>query len=306
MAGVHASGDQVTIASGDMRLTVVTWGGGMRELWSGDWAVLDGYGVDDIPLGAYGQPLIPWPNRLADGRYEFGGTRYQVPLTEPEKRNALHGFARWMAWTVESAAADRAVLGLTLYPRSGYPFMLRVEIEYAVSPSGVRVTTRARNAGTEALPYANGFHPYVSVGGPRVDRYVLELPAAAWLPTDKRQIPTGVERVEGTRYDFRKPRKIGAQRLDTAFTDLDRGPDGLARVRIRSEDGLRRVEVWMDAAYRYVMAYTGDTLAESSRRRRALGVEPMTCAPNGFQTGDGLEVLAPGAESVSAWGIEVI
>jgi hypothetical protein len=30
----------------------------------------------------------------------------------------------------------------------------------------------------------------------------------------------------------------------------------------------------------------------------------MTCAPNAFQTGDGLRVLEPGEQAVSAWGIE--
>lgn len=305
MAAVHGSGEQVILSSADMTATVVTWGGGIRELTCGDWAVLDGYGIDDVPVGAYGQPLIPWPNRLAGGTYEFRGVRYQVPWTEPEKGNALHGFARWMTWTVESAAADRAVLGLTLYPRSGYPFMLRVEIEYTLTPTGLRVGTTARNVGSHALPYANGFHPYVSLGPTRVDEWTLELPAGSWLPTDERQIPTGVEPVDGTPYDFRDARTIGSQRLDTAFTDLGRDADALASVRIRNAETARRVDIWMDAAYGFVMAYTGDTLSDTVRRRRALGVEPMTCAPNGFQTGDGLQVLEPGEEFASAWGIEI-
>ena len=302
---VHGSGEQVVISAGETRLTVVTWGGGMRELTCGGWPVLDGYGVDEVPLGAYGQPLIPWPNRLSDGRYDFGGETYQVPLTEPQKRNALHGFARWMTWTVERHEADRAVLGLVLYPRTGYPFTVAVEVEYVVVPKGVRVTTTARNVGHGPAPYANGFHPYVSVGVPMIDGCILEIPARCWMPTDERQIPTGVERVDGTRYDFRSARTIGADRLDTAFSDLVRGSDGKARVRLSSPDGARSIAVWLDHAYGYVMAYTGDTLADIPRRRRSLGVEPMTCAPNAFQTGEGLEVLEPGGEKTSAWGIEL-
>ncbi len=302
---VHGSGDQVVISAGETRLTLVTWGGGMRELTCGEWSVLDGYGIDEVPLGAYGQPLIPWPNRLAEGRYEFRGKRYQVPLTEPDKRNALHGFARWMTWTVEDHQADRAVLGLVLYPRTGYPFTLAVEVEYAVTPKGVRVTTTARNVGREPAPYANGFHPYVSVGTPTIDGCRLELPARCWMPTDERQIPTGVEPVDGTRYDFRSARKIGEDRLDTAFSDLIRGSDGMARVRLTTADGARSVAVWLDQAYGYVMAYTGDTLADTPRRRRSLGVEPLTCAPNAFQTGQGLTVLEPGAQAISQWGIEI-
>ena len=56
--------------------------------------VLDPYPVDVMCDGAHGAPLIPWPNRLADGRYRFDGADYQVALTEPEKRNAIHGLMR--------------------------------------------------------------------------------------------------------------------------------------------------------------------------------------------------------------------
>jgi aldose 1-epimerase len=302
---IHGSGDQVVLSAGDMRLTVVTWGGGMRELACGDWAVLDGYGIDEPAPGGHGQPLIPWPNRLEGGRYEFRGHTYQVPLTEPDKRNALHGFARWMNWTVEEQTADRAVLGVTMYPRSGYPFLLRVTIEYTIAPDGVRVVTTALNAGHEALPYGHGFHPYVTVGAPLIDECTLAIPADSWLRTDERQIPTAVEPVEGTRYDFRHARIVGAEHLDTAFTELQRDAGGLARVQLSRPDGSRSIAVWMDASYSHVMAYSGDQLADAARRRRSLAVEPMTCAPNAFQTGAGLQVLEPGGQSVSAWGIEV-
>jgi len=46
-----------------------------------------------------GLPLIPWPNRIQDGAYRFDGVEYQVPLTEPENHNAIHGFLRWRNWT---------------------------------------------------------------------------------------------------------------------------------------------------------------------------------------------------------------
>jgi aldose 1-epimerase len=300
-----ASGDQVEISAGDTRLVVVTAGGGMRELTHAGRHVLDGYGPDEVPVGAYGQPLVPWPNRLAEGKYEFDGRDYQVPLTEPEKRNALHGFARWMTWRVEHHEATRAVLGLEMYPRTGYPFALRVEIEYAVTPHAVSVATTAFNAGQARLPYANGFHPYVSVGTATIDDCLLELPAATWYPTNERQIPTGRSPVDGTGYDFRTPRAIGAAHLDTGFTDLTRDADGKARVRLSTADGNQRVSVWLDDEYRYVMAFTGDTLSDVPRRRRSLGVEPMTAAPNAFQTGDGLHVLEPGERLRSEWGIEI-
>jgi aldose 1-epimerase len=298
-----ASGEQVVITAGDLRLTVVTAGGGMRELTIGDWQVLDGYAPDEVPVGAYGQPLIPWPNRLADGRYEFEGRTYQVPLSEPEKHNALHGFARWMTWRIEQHEASRARLGLEMYPRTGYPFALRIAVVYEVTPSGVTITTSAVNAGRSSLPYANGFHPYISAGTASIDECRLQIPADSWIATDERQIPVERRPVEQTIYDFRSPRPIGSARLDTAYTDLTRDSDGRSRLRLESEAG-RQVTVWMGEGYRYVMAFTGDTLTDTKRRRRGLGVEPMTAAPNAFRSGEGLRILAPGESFLSDWGIE--
>ncbi len=302
---LFASGEQVELSAGDTRLTVVTEGGGMRELIHGDWAVLDGYAVDEVPPGASGQPLIPWPNRLADSKYEFDGHTYQVPLTEPDKRNALHGFARWMTWRVESHEPSQATLGLDLYPRGGYPFALRVEVTYTVRPGRVDVAVEAMNAGAARLPYANGFHPYISAGTPLIDDCALHIPAETWLRTDERQIPVGRRDVASTAYDFRTARTIGDARLDMAFTDLTRDADGLARVLLRSPDGRRSVAVWMDAAYGYIMAFTGDTLGDVPRRRRAIAIEPMTAAPNAFQSGEGLRILDPGQTCLSKWGIEI-
>jgi len=305
-APVKASGDQVVLRSDDLTLTAVTVGGGIRELTVGDWHVLDGYGEDDVALGAYGQVLVPWPNRLSEGRYEFEGREYRVPWTEPAKRNALHGFARWERWTVERQDATSAVLGIVLAPRSGYPFALEVEVEYHVRPQAVDVTIRGRNVGRGPLPYANGFHPYVAAGAHSIDECFLTLPARTWLPTDERQIPTGRNPVAGTDHDFIAARALGPMRIDTAYTDLVRDGDGMARVRLTSRDRARSVAVRLGEAYGYVMVFSGDTLADVPRRRRSLGVEPMTAAPNAFQTGEGLVVLQPGETHVAEWGIEVV
>ena len=60
--------------------------------------------------------------------------------------------------------------------------------------------------------------------------------------------------------------------------------------------------LWMDVAYEYLMVFTGDTLGPEARRR-GLALEPMTCAPNALQSGDGLVVLEPGDSHRGKWGI---
>jgi len=88
------SGAQFEISAGQQRATIVEVGGGVRAYTVGDRDVLDPYPLDAMCDGAHGAPLIPWPNRLADGAYTFEGTDHQVALTEPDKNNAIHGFLR--------------------------------------------------------------------------------------------------------------------------------------------------------------------------------------------------------------------
>src|SRR5439155_13608650 len=118
------SGEQFHISLGDQWATIVEVGGGVREYAVGDRPVLDPYPIDSMCDGGHGAPLIPWPNRLAGGRYRFDGRDYQLPLSEPDKGNAIHGLLRWRSWRAVERSADRVAMGTTLRPRAGYPFAL--------------------------------------------------------------------------------------------------------------------------------------------------------------------------------------
>lgn len=298
---VHPSGEQFEIRFGAQRATIVEVGGGLREYAVGGRAVLDPYDLDEVCDGAHGAPLIPWPNRLADGRYRFDGVDHQVALTEPEKGNAIHGFLRWRPWQARERDAAHVVMGARLYPLTGYPFTVDVEVAYALGEGGLEVTTRATNIGDRACPYAAGQHPYLSPGTGRIDACTLELDARTRILTDdERQLPTGLEPVDGTPFDFRTARRLGDLRVDYAFTDLARDRDGRAWARLTGSDG-HGVELWVDEHYPIIEIYTGDTLA-SARQRLGLGVEPMTCPPNGLQSGEGVLRLEPGASVVTTWG----
>ena len=77
--------------------------------------------------------LIPWPNRLEDGSYEFDGQRYQLPIDDVEEQDAIHGLVRWVAWTVGEREPHRVVMEHALHPLPGYPFSLALAIEYRLS-----------------------------------------------------------------------------------------------------------------------------------------------------------------------------
>ena len=102
-------------------------------------------------------------------------------------------------------------------------------------------------------------------------------------------------------YDFRRPRSIGATALDHCYTDLDRDDHGLARIDLGDPATGSGVTLWLDGSYPYVMLFTGDPLPNVARR--ALAVEPMSCPPNAFRSGDGVRRLEPGEAFTGTWGI---
>ena len=244
--------------------------------------------------------LIPWPNRLQDGRYEFEGRTHQLPLTEPEHSNAIHGLVRWVAWQAREHEPHRVVLGHALHAQPGYPFSLELEIEYELSTSGLTVRTTATNIGAAACPYGSGAHPYLTLGTETVDDVALRVPARTALRSDDRGIPVGTAR--GRWHRARLPRG-SSDRPDEARQRLHRPRARRCGHRPRRTDGRRgprRPTLWVDESYPYVMVFTGDI---PSVERRGLAVEPMTCPPNAFRSGAGLIQLEPGASFTSTWGI---
>jgi len=298
---IAPSGEQITIVAGDQQAVVVAVGGGLRSYSVSGRDLVDGYSADEMSSSGRGQVLIPWPNRLQDGTYDFDGQRHQLPLNEPERHNAIHGLVRWAPWTIVEREPDRVTMEHVLYPQPGYPFSLRIRIEYGLSHGGLKVRTTATNIGSDACPYGSGAHPYLTLGTASINRLELRAPARTVLLSDERGLPIVAQAVEGTAYDFRKLRRIDSTVLDHAFTDLERDHDGLARVELRDPDNKTQVSLWVDQSYSYLMLFSGDPLANV--RRRSLAVEPMTCPPNAFRTGDSLIRLEPGSSVAGTWGI---
>lgn len=300
---MQPSGRQVEIGYGGQQATIVEVGGGLRTYHVDGRTVLDGYADDAMVTAARGQPLIPWPNRLHTGRYTWDGAEHVVPIDEPDQDNAMHGLTKWVGWTATAVTDSAATMRLRLLPQPAYPFALDLAVRYELGDDGLTVTTTATNLGDDDAPYGHGAHPYLTVGTEHVDDAELQVPAATWLPTGPAQIPIGREPVAGTPYDFRARRRIGPVHVDHTFTDLERDGAGRATVTLAAPDGDGSVRLWVDEHYPYVEIFTGDTVPEVDRRRRSLGVEPMTCPPDAFRTGEDVVRLRPGATFTSSWGI---
>ncbi|MDQ6949528.1 MAG: aldose epimerase, partial [Actinomycetota bacterium] len=218
--------------------------------------------------------------------------------------NAIHGLTRWSNWTLQGFEPERVQLALTLHPQDGYPFSLALEVEYRLGMKGLIVRTTGTNVGDGPLPYGTGHHPYLTVGT-AIDGARLKLPALMRLEANERLIPTGrALPVRGTDYDFLELRTIGSLQMDTAFASVVPDVDGRIRSVLQSGDGQRELTLWMEPPYSYLMVFTGDAIPDARRRRRSIAIEPMTCAPNAYRTGDGLRVLQPGESLTTTWGIE--
>lgn len=293
------------ISAGGYEAVVSTFGAALKSLRFSGREFLDTFERPDENPVARGQVLVPFPNRIEDGRYIFEGEEYRLPLDEPERGHAIHGLVRRREWRVSDRSEAAVELRCDLPPSRGYPFSLDLRIRYELSPSGLVVEMAAANTGDGPLPFGAGYHPYLMVGTKYVDEATLRVPGDSYLELDERLIPRGRASVDGSGLDFREGRGIGEAKINACFTDLSFDGDGRTRTTLSHSDGRPEVEVWADERHPYIQIYTGDDIPEESRRRRSVAIEPMSCAPNAFDSGDGLRILQPGESFVGEWGITI-
>lgn len=255
----------------------------------------------ELPSSAFRSSLLaPWPNRLADGAWTWEGERLTLPCNEQPLRTALHGLVVDAGFTVVAAAPDRVAFAYDLVPSKGYPFELRLTASYALTVRGLVCALTATNTGVRPAPVALGTHPYLDTRGP-VDDVVLTFPARRVLEVDAQWQERARADVDGTPTDLRAGRRLADQVIDACWTDLRRTEEGLASCRLQLPGG-DQVTMWGGESSRYVVVYTGDTLA-APHRRRCIAVEPNTAPANALRSGADLDVLAPGQSLRLDWGL---
>jgi aldose 1-epimerase len=300
-------GAEHTLRHGDLEAVATEVGGGLRLLRSGDRDLVRPYAAGEVRPRFRGAILAPWPNRVADGRYRFGGEVHQTAISEPERGSALHGLVCWVRFAVVERAPAAITLQHDLVPQPGYPWCLRLTVRHTLDDDGLTTEVRALNTDEREAPYGVAPHPYLVAGAGRVDDWTLRLPAAQVLEvTPDRLLPRGLAPVTGTDRDFRAARQITDTELDHAFTDLAADPDGRTRVVLTDSEGVGVECVWDGTSLPWLQVHTGDLPAEPDQTRRGLAVEPMSCPPDAFNSGTDVVVLAPGDEHVAAWTIRPV
>ncbi|CDJ98996.1 Galactose mutarotase [Microbacterium sp. C448] len=306
-----ASGTQHLLRSGDYQAVAASVGASLRVLRHsgpmGERDLVVPFDADEVRPAYRGVTLAPWPNRIVDGRYRFGGIDHVLPLTEPERGHALHGLVSWLDFEAVDKGADHVTLAAEIEPQTGYPWRICIESTFRLSEGGLEQTVTGTNMSDTVAPFGISGHPYLVAGPGRVDDWTLELPADVVLGvTEDRLIPTteqDVDAHDARRFDFRRPRRIGDARIDHAFTGL-RWDDGMARVRVTDASGSGVSLAW-DGACPWVQVHTADMPGRATDRI-GLAVEPMTCPPDAFNSENSLIYLDPASRAGGSWTIASI
>ncbi len=249
-----------------------------------------------------GALIAPWPNRIRDGRYTFGGVGHQAAVNEVERGTALHGLVHWIRWQPVEVTDDRLVLTHELVPQDGYPFPLHLQVTFELTAAGLRTTLVATNVGPSDAPYGCCPHPYLVAGPGPLDGWELTAPVASRLEVDDRLLPTGLVPVAAVDNDFGSPAVIGDREIDHCFTDVV-FTDDVATVRLTDPAHGTGVELGFGRWAPWLQIHTADR-PEPENNRVGLAVEPMNCPPDAFNLpADRVPVLAAGSTHTASWSI---
>lgn len=122
------------------------------------------------PLGLGSFPLVPFSNRIAEGRFaaEEGTVSLPVNFTEGGRAQVIHGFGWQAAWDVVEQGAVNARLRHD-YDGGDWPWPYRAEQHFALGQDYLVQRLSLTNRGDTPMPAGMGIHPYFPRAGARLD-----------------------------------------------------------------------------------------------------------------------------------------
>ncbi len=242
--------------------------------------------------------LFPFPNRIRDGSFTFGGITTKLPTNQ--SGHAIHGLVIDQPFTevgrrTDKAAAVTLAIDSQSNPRSAaYPFPFRLELEYALDEWGMSLTATATNTGAAAMPFGYGIHPYFNVPlGPEGSRAecTISAPAAFGWELDEHLIPTGRHVPLTDETTLMTPTKLGERSFDNVY-GMTPIRDGWTICALTDAASRARLEVLSDDQFRDLVVYGPPALP-------AVCFEPYTCTTDAFNLStqgvdSGTRILEPG------------
>jgi aldose 1-epimerase len=237
--------------------------------------------------------LFPFPNRLKNGRFEFEGNEYQFPLNDNDQMpNALHGFLSDQGFEVITQSESHCDLRFE-YPGdlAYYPFPCTINIRYELVENGLKTDVTITNQGLTKMPFGLGWHPYFHFEN-GVDDARLKMPECTTVQLDELGIPKGVEKPS---HYFDEFTKLEQQHLDNCYRTTQPGKN-MTEAQFNTGEIL---QVWQNGEYPFIQVYTHP-------ERKSLAIEPMSCAVNALNSGDGLTILSPNESKQFTAGFKLI
>lgn len=235
--------------------------------------------------------LIPFPNRVNKGTYNFEGKDYRLFINKEDEGHAIHGLVFDKKFSFISTRLSESSISASFYYEinnrifPGYPFNLALVVTFTLKNKEFSVNITATNKDTIPIPYGVGWHPYLTLDK-KIDDCSLNIPSAHMLELSKEKlmIPTG--RVVRTK-NIPSNSNLGSKIYDTCFTKLN-----------KFETTFGNINLFQDKSMNYLQVYTPED-------RKSIAIEPMSCAPNAFNNKMGLILLAPLTSITYSFGIRI-
>ena len=232
-----------------------------------------------------GYPLIPYANRIAWGRFSFGGQSFQLAPNFGDHPHSIHGNAWMRRWMVADAGQDYARLVLDHAPPSDppeeWPFAYHAELHFALQADSLRISLSVDNRDSRPWPAGLGLHPYVA----RTAETTLCFEADTLWTSDANSLPQSRVAVQGGA-EFAQGKQLSNTEIDACYA----GWGGTAVVTV-PETG-RTLTLASGPPLDHLQVYTPGG-------RDFFGLEPVSNMPDAINRMDGdadqgLRILQPG------------
>jgi aldose 1-epimerase len=194
-------------------------GGSIARFRHGDVDLLRPMTADAMASGrgnaAACYPLVPFSNRIANGRLVFDGQEFKLEANWPGVRHPMHGEGWARAWDVARHDGQGVELVHEHDGKKGWPFRYRAQLSFRLDERALNVTMAIENLESRAVPAGMGLHPFFTRDA---DSALAFRAAAVWLG-DAEVLPTQRVAVPAE-WDYARSRDIGPG-LDNCFEDWD-------------------------------------------------------------------------------------
>ncbi len=239
----------------------------------------DDYWQNREPRSASSFPLVPFSNRIADGRAVFEGEIYEFPINMPPGPHTIHGDGWRVPWTVAEQKPDRITV---THAPNDTPFAYAARQIFSLTEEGLEASLALTNNGDKRIPAGFGHHPYF----PRSEGLTLTMPKSYVWMQDERKLPVEKAPVPDA-WNFASPQRLAPLDLDHDFTG---GPNDIEMY--WPETGMR-LTLTPDPIFAHTVVFV-------PRGRDYVCVEPVTHLANAVNLAEagrrdtGLKVLNPG------------